>query len=284
LTNKKKNIEKLKKNGFVHLKKFIPKKKILVAQNKSLNLYLKEHKKTIVQGFLPKQFSLKNPFPKIDTKKMYKFMKGKDILSMPTLYGSMSVRSRLSKEFLNILMDKKIIQQFSELLSSQKVYLHLCPALRIIHPNFNFSLVPPHNDLSYNLHFKNRFKPKSKFIKNFLSVWIPIKGNPKVDGGLKIYKSLYSTNSNSIKQSMWLKSIVSKDSKYFKPKFEIGDMIIFEPFLIHGSAKVSKYSKDFRISMDCRIFGENTITPRHYMDLSTGEKFNPSEGPCGYKN
>ena len=74
-----------------------------------------------------------------------------------------------------------------------------------------------------------------------------------------------------------------KDSNSFVPEYEVGDVIIFEPDLIHGSASASDKAKDFRISMDCRVFGENTITPRHYMDLSTGERFEPGQGPCGYK-
>ena len=74
-----------------------------------------------------------------------------------------------------------------------------------------------------------------------------------------------------------------KDSNSFVPEYEVGDVIIFEPDLIHGSASPSDEAKDFRISMDCRVFSENTITPRHYMDLVNGERFEPGQGPCGYK-
>ena len=227
-------------------------------------------------------FSEKNPFPKANKNEMLNFMKSKTGSNFPTLHGSMSVKSRLSKQYLDILNDQLTIELLSKLLNSEKVFLHLCPAVRVIHPNFNFAFVPPHNDLSYNAHFKNRFNQNDKTIINFLTIWIPLKSNHCIDGGLKVFPSLKSFDIKTKTTNFWIKDMSTKFSDSINPEYKIGDIIIFEPSLIHGSAEISDKAKDFRISMDCRVFGQDTITPRHYMDLATGECYDPGEGPCGY--
>tara|TARA_Y100000816_G_scaffold182944_1_gene132510 strand:- start:14536 stop:15396 length:861 start_codon:yes stop_codon:yes gene_type:complete len=283
LTNIEITNEFLKSNGFVVCKKIIPKYKTEIAAKISKELYLKEHLKAVSSKELPEKFTLTNPFPKTNKEEMLDFMQSKGDLKLPTLHGSLTVESRLSDQFLEILKDEKTIDLLSKLLTSKKVYLHLCPSVRVIHPNFNFALVPPHNDISYNAHFRNKSKENISEKRNFLTIWIPLKSNYYIDGGLKVFSSQRSSEIKNKAKTFWIKDMSLKDSNSFVPEYEVGDVIIFEPDLIHGSASASDKAKDFRISMDCRVFGENTITPRHYMDLSTGERFEPGQGPCGYK-
>jgi len=283
MVNKETTSELLKTNGFVVYKNIIPKEKTSAAAKLSQELYLNEHFKAISSKELPESFTVNNPFPKTDKREMLNFMESSGSLNLPTLHGSMSVKARLSKEFLDILNDQATIDLLSQLLNSEKVFLHLCPAVRVLHPNFNFALVPPHNDLSYNAHFKKKLSQNDKSKLNFLTIWIPLKSNCHIDGGLKVFSSQRSLDIKSKKKTFWIKDMSLENSNSLNPEYEIGDIIIFEPDLIHGSAEITEKAKDFRISMDCRVFGQNTITPRHYMDLNTGECFEPGEGPCGYK-
>ena len=283
MINIKKTKESLKSNGFVVCKKIIPKYKTENAAKISKELYLKEHLKAVSSKELPEKFTLTNPFPKTNKEEILEFMQSKGVLKLPTLHGSLSVESRLSDQFLEILQNEKTLDLLSKLLTSKKVYLHLCPSVRVIHPNFNFALVPPHNDISYNAHFKSKYNQNNNEKKNFLTIWIPLKSNYYIDGGLKVFSSQRSLKIKNKAKTFWIKDMSLKDSNSFVPEYEVGDVIIFEPDLIHGSASPSDEAKDFRISMDCRVFSENTITPRHYMDLVSGERFEPGQGPCGYK-
>ena len=177
MTNIEITNEFLKSNGFVVCKKIIPKYKTEIAAKISKELYLKEHLKAVSSKELPEKFTLTNPFPKTNKEEMLDFMQSKGDLKLPTLHGSLTVESRLSDQFLEILKDEKTIDLLSKLLTSKKVYLHLCPSVRVIHPNFNFALVPPHNDISYNAHFRNKSKENISEKRNFLAIWIPLKSN-----------------------------------------------------------------------------------------------------------
>lgn len=283
LINQKKTFESLKKNGFVVCKNIIPKAKVFATADISKELYIKEHLQAVSSKALPEIFSEKNPFPKTNKDEILNFMKSEAGSNLPTLHGSMSVKSRLSKQYLDILNDQLTIDLLSKLLNSEKVFLHLCPAVRVIHPNFNFAFVPPHNDLSYNAHFKNRFNQNDNTKLNFLTIWIPLKSNHRIDGGLKVFPSQRSFDIKTKTKTFWIKDMSIDTFDSINPEYKVGDIIIFEPDLIHGSAEISDKAIDFRISMDCRVFGKNTITPRHYMDLTTGECYDPGEGPCGYR-
>ena len=141
MVNKETTSELLKTNGFVVYKNIIPKEKTSAAAKLSQELYLNEHFKAISSKELPESFTVNNPFPKTDKREMLNFMESSGSLNLPTLHGSMSVKARLSKEFLDILNDQATIDLLSQLLNSEKVFLHLCPAVRVLHPNFNFALV-----------------------------------------------------------------------------------------------------------------------------------------------
>ena len=117
---------------------------------------------------------------------------------------------------------------------------------------------------------------------------MPLKAIWGIDGGLAIYenqktsKVLQTPQMLSSKTEFWIPSMAHADIVPTVPKYEIGDFIAFGPEVIHGSAKVSDQAKDFRISMDERIFGDETLTSRFYMNLKTGERFGPGSGPCGF--
>lgn len=286
--NYQKEIEELKQNSYYLFKNAFPKEKINLAAKYAEKNYIEEHMTAIRSGVLPACFSEKAPFPKNSKDKIIEAMAQKSPLDMPTLQGSMSAAAKLSDHFLDLFREKKLIDFFSNLLESKNLYIHLPPWLRVVHPNFEFAHVPPHNDISYFQNFKHRDVNKIGSKASFYSIWIPLKATWGVDGGLAVYEK---EKSNTIiktpqmlnkKNKFWIESMASEGSSPICPKFEVGDFIVFEPELIHGSAKVSGKSKDFRISMDERIFGEDTLTSRFYMNIITGERYEPGTGPCAF--
>ena len=280
--------KQIHENGFYVYKNALPKEKVLTAAEFAEYTYIEEHLEAIKNGMLPEEFTLKNPFPKNSKEKIIKEMAQKSALDMPTLQGSMSASAKLSNCFLDLYREKIIIEFFSEILESQNVYLHLPPWLRVIHPNFEFSHVPPHNDISYFQNFKFRNANKTSSSELFYSIWMPLKAIWGIDGGLAIYenqktsKVLQTPQMLKSKTEFWIASMAPAKIEPTVPKYEIGDFIVFGPEVVHGSAKVSDKATDFRISMDERIFGDGTLTSRFYMNLNTGERFEPGSGPCGF--
>lgn len=280
--------KQIQETGFYVYKNALPKDKVLIAAEFAENTFIKEHLESIKKGLLPKEFTLENPFPKNSKEEIIKKMAQNHPLDMPTLQGSMSASAKLSDCFLNLYREKTVIEFFSEMLESENIYLHLPPWLRVIHPNFKFSHVPPHNDISYFQNFKFRNNKKAESNVLFYSIWMPLKAIWGIDGGLAIYenqktsKVLQTPQMLNSKTEFWIPSMAHSGAVPTVPKYEIGDFIVFGLDVLHGSAKVSNKAKDFRISMDERIFGDQTLTSRFYMNLKTGERFEPGSGPCGF--
>jgi ectoine hydroxylase-related dioxygenase (phytanoyl-CoA dioxygenase family) len=46
-----------------------------------------------------------------------------------------------------------------------------------------------------------------------------------------------------------------------------GDALIFNPYVVHGS--MPNLSNRIRFSIDCRFFGGDARTSKHYLDMTT---------------
>ncbi len=274
----------LSESGFVVIENLLSQKSLTAAALCAEQAYLKEHHLAIKSNLLPLYFSEDNPFPCLSPllkNDILNFMRERPALA-PTLFGSVSVNTRLSECFTDLLRKVEIINVLSDLLDSKNVFLHLSPAVRVIHPNLTCAHVPPHNDLSYNPHFRYQEGCTESLEKLFLTVWIPLRSIWGVDGGLSIFPNQRSQEICNPSETFWIPDMSNGMSKAIFPQYSVGDLIIFQPDLIHGSAEVSGDASAFRISMDCRVFGSNTSTSKHYMNLSTGERFDPGEGPCAH--
>ncbi len=273
-------------NGWLHARESIEPLAIAAASLWALERYLFEHFDFIGAGQV-KGFDLSNPFPSNRKDEILKLRAQLSAMDFPTLYGSISLQARLRDQFLSLSRQIRLLETLSTILDSEEVYLHLAPAVRVIHPSMTSAAVPPHNDHSYNTQFKYANGGVSKVGPLFLTVWIPLKGQIGREGGLGVYPGIFSSD-KVVKDTddFWIappremmEALAS--SPCLEIDYELGDAVIFVPELWHQSV-LNRTQDSFRISCDMRVFGRNTKTSRHYMDCRTGERFAPGTGPAGF--
>ena len=249
--------------------------------------YIDEHIQTIRQADFRGVLEEESPFEILDMNRFKYLMGIEGGLKYPTLHGSLSQKFRGCTAVIDLFQSGPLLEELEDALASHNVFMHMLPAVRVIHPTFDNARVPAHNDLSYNTHFTCVQQVREPFL--FLTLWVPVLCEASLDGGIEFFPSLRSTARTFEKDAnmgFWLDEGQHQISQHssFTPNYRTGDAIVFTPDVIHRSKSPHAMSKNFRVSVDVRIFGESTTTSKHYINLRTGQRYGPGSGPCGALN
>ena len=285
----------LAQEGYAHLRSVIPAGKTSAARDHLIDAYNREHIQLINKNVFP-AYSLSNPWPS-DPAELARILSetpNHSVLDICTSHGSVSVEARLHSAILDLVVDNKAILDFLQHVFGKDLsfYCHLAPAARVIYPGNSIAIVPDHIDAGYNSHITTRdglaISAKSRL--PFVTLWIPLQGHPSTHGGLRVYPDTFIHNTvlSDHRSSLWIPPITSSGLKSVIPSYSIGDCIAFHPWLLHGSAPSQTLTtnqlteNDLRVSVDIRVFSSASITTKHYMNMITGERYKPGEGPCAH--
>lgn len=188
--------------------------------------------------------------------------------------GVFPTKVRLTDTVESIFSSPALINELQLIFNSNSIFAHLPAMARYILPNSQTSAVPPHIDAQYNQH-----------LSNFLTVWIPLVSINEQCGGVDFYqftnssfenhKTNFNRQLNHKESNYWHDSIPVENMTKVSPHIDIGDVLVFPPDTVHGSA--SNLSNHVRFSLDIRVFSENGSSTKHYINMKTGERFSPKE-------
>jgi hypothetical protein len=174
--------------------------------------------------------------------------------------GHFPTELRLSETFWEIPRTQVLQDILKAALGSDRLRMHMPPMARFVLPNNSEAGVPPHQDASYNDH-----------VKDFVTVWMPLVEINEQCGGVTIYdgrKDGVIPTTTLVKHGVWFEGVsvqglTAIDCVPMVP----GDILIFNPYIVHGS--MPNISKKMRFSIDCRFFGGGAETSKHYLDMTT---------------
>jgi hypothetical protein len=285
----------LGESGYFHLNSAFEPSLVDIASRHLLSAFKSEHLE-FVDKSLMLEYARDNPYPRNPDvmKSILSKVPSYPVSQVATCYGSVSLNARLSNSLLNLVLKSDVFHAELRRVFGQNssLFMHLAPAVRIVYPGNIVALVPNHIDIGYNSHIQPIASAASDlgvFAPPFITAWIPLQGTAATHGGLRLYPGSFEslTDINDQSKSLWLDSIYDSEEGGIILDYSLGDCIFFHPNLVHGSAPNRCISCDdyvtdevFRVSMDVRIFSESSTTTKHYISLSTGERFSPGEGPC----
>ena len=233
--------------GYIVLKNAICKKLINNARiylskkvNNELNL--------VLDGLNSKNFNKKKKI----LNKLNISEKKKSILS-----GQFSKETRISKTILKLATNIPMIKKISKTINKKIGYFHMPTMSRFVLSKNKYALTLPHQDITYNTH-----------MSDFCTVWIPLVKIDKYNGGLKFYKNKINKMlpTNKSDKFIWQKQPNIKLRKFEDiNNLDIGDIVIFNKYLIHSS--IPNNSKKIRFSIDIRYMGVKDKTKKSYYDL-----------------
>jgi Phytanoyl-CoA dioxygenase (PhyH) len=174
--------------------------------------------------------------------------------------GHFPTELRLSKIFWEIPRTPALQLILAAALGSDRLRMHMPPMARFILPNNSEAGVPPHQDASYNRH-----------MNDFVTVWIPLVEINERCGGVTIYegrKDGVIQVTELVQNGVWIEGVsVQGLTPVNCVPMAPGDVLIFNPYVVHGS--MPNLSNTIRFSIDCRFFGGDAKTSKHYLDMTT---------------
>lgn len=176
---------------------------------------------------------------------------------------------RLHPKVEQILHSESLQGLSKHLLDCNTLFAHVPVMSRYITPHSKTSAVPPHKDNQYNSH-----------LTNFITVWIPLVNIDTLCGGVNFYPNKgssvqASTQSKSQDDNFWHDPLNVSQLPCISPHLSVGDVLIFDPNVIHGSA--ANNAEHIRYSLDIRLFSERDSSSKYCINLTTGERISPVE-------
>ena len=174
--------------------------------------------------------------------------------------GHFPTQLRLSKTFWEIPRTQALRDILEAALGSDRLRMHMPPMARFILPNNSEAGVPAHQDATYNDH-----------MNGFVTVWIPLVEIDDQCGGVTIYdgrKDGVIPVTKRVQNGVWTEAVsVQGLTPVNCVPMAPGDVLIFNPYVVHGS--MPNISNKIRFSIDCRFFGSDAETSKHYLDMTT---------------
>ncbi len=174
------------------------------------------------------------------------------------LLGHFPLAVRLSDAINPIAQFMGASPLLKALLHTDALFMHMPPMARFVPPRYASAAVPPHQDISYNTH-----------MGEFLVLWMPLVPIDHECGGLVMYRGGHH-NVHAIDSAAhgWLSPIdVAEFERHPLVGLELGDAVVFSPRVVHASA--GNTSNRIRLSVDVRLFGAETRSSKHHMNLDT---------------
>ena len=184
-----------------------------------------------------------------------------------SITGHFSLETRLSEVLWAIPLSSEFQNVLRTILNSQTLSMHMPPVARFVLPHNIYAGVPPHQDFSYNSH-----------LSDFVTVWIPLVDTDDACGGVTIFKGSGKHAPipyESGPEEFWLKGIPTFDYQAVHTKMQMGDILVFNKNIIHASRPNN--SERIRYSLDCRFFGSQDTSTKHYLNLQTKKVVSPSK-------
>ena len=178
--------------------------------------------------------------------------------------GHFPLSTRLGRPLQDLLKAAPFRKIISGLLPAQGHRVHMPPMARFILPGNRVAGVPAHQDISYNHH-----------LSDFVTCWVPLVKIDKTCGGVRVYENTqhFDEQLNSLERDIWLRPLTVKGLKYHEFEMDPGDLLAFNPYVIHQS--MPNDSDRIRFSIDYRVFGSSVQSTKHYLDLDSWEVVAP---------
>jgi len=174
--------------------------------------------------------------------------------------GHFPTELRLSKTFWEIPRTQALQDILKAVLGSDRLRMHMPPMARFILPNNSEAGVPAHQDASYNDH-----------MNRFVTAWMPLVDIDEQCGGVTIYegrKDGVIPTTKLVQNGVWIEGVSVQGLAPFNcVPMTPGDVLIFNPYVVHAS--MPNVSNKTRFSIDCRFFGSDAETSKHYLDMTT---------------
>jgi Phytanoyl-CoA dioxygenase (PhyH) len=174
--------------------------------------------------------------------------------------GHFPTELRLSKTFWDIPRTPALQDILKAALGSDRLRMHMPPMARYILPNNLEAGVPAHQDASYNSH-----------MNGFVTVWMPLVDVDAQCGGVTIYegrKDGVIPATKRVQNGVWTEGVSVEGLTPVRcVPMAPGDILMFNPYVVHGS--MPNLSNRIRFSIDCRFFGSDAETSKHYLDMTT---------------
>lgn len=186
--------------------------------------------------------------------------------SRDTLTGHYPLAVRLSERLWQIPRVPAVRALLSACLGSDALFMHMPPTARFVLAKNSHAGVPPHQDASYNGH-----------MNQFLTMWTPFVDITDECGGVIVYEGTGQAVVQDAPSSMteyWRKAVETGDATPVHMKIRMGDVLLLNPYIIHGSAANS--SDRTRVSIDFRFFGADGASAKHHLDLQTWRVVDPA--------
>jgi len=186
--------------------------------------------------------------------------------SRDTLTGHYPLAVRLSERLWQIPRTPAVRALLSECLNSDALFMHMPPTARFVLAKNSHAGVPPHQDASYNGH-----------MNRFLTMWTPFVDITDECGGVIVYEGTGQAELQEAPSSpteYWRKAIETQGATPVHMKIKMGDVLLLNPFIIHGSA--ANRSDRTRVSIDFRFFGGDGASAKHHLDMQTWRVVEPS--------
>jgi len=182
--------------------------------------------------------------------------------------GHFPTELRMSKSFWEIPRTQALKDILEAVLESDRLRMHMPPMARFILPNNSEAGVPAHQDASYNDH-----------MNGFVTVWIPLVEINEHCGGVTIYEGRNDgiiPATKLVQNGVWIEGVsVEGLTPVNCVPMVPGDVLIFNPYVVHGS--MPNISNKIRFSIDCRFFGSDAESSKHYLDMTTWSVMAPKK-------
>jgi len=174
------------------------------------------------------------------------------------LTGEFDLETRLNPRICALLATPQARASLVRLLDTPRYYIHYPPMVRFKMADAAASMLPPHQDFSYNAH-----------LRDFVTVWVPLTDIDDEVGGIVIYAG--SHRAERVQHSPsgpWAHGLKEQVSAAYPKKsihMRVGDALLFPPLLIHESAPHRNATR-LRYSIDFRVFRSTEDTSKSYFD------------------
>jgi hypothetical protein len=174
------------------------------------------------------------------------------------LVGEFDLETRLDLRICRVLAGPGARELLTQFFGTSKYYVHYPPMVRFKMADAPGSILPAHQDFTYNGH-----------LRDFITVWVPLVDIDDEVGGLILYDGSHLDGSvDHAPNGPWahgLKKPAGLPYAQHPVHMKVGDALLFPPLLIHESAPHRAPTR-LRYSIDFRVFVSAEDTSKSYFD------------------
>jgi hypothetical protein len=174
------------------------------------------------------------------------------------LVGEFDLDTRLDLRICRVLATPGVREWLTGFLGTSRYYVHYPPMVRFKMADAPGSILPAHQDFTYNRH-----------LSDFITVWVPLVDIDDEVGGLILYDGSHLDGSvEHAPNGPWAHGLPKPAQLPYArhaAHMKVGDALLFPPQLIHESAPHRSATR-LRYSIDFRVFVAPEDTAKSYFD------------------